>query len=313
MKAFNLFYFVESCLIKELGVVVHDITQNDEDAQAFLLANVSKDFQKCKRFPLPNILTDIRSSDSIDLSTYIALFRVGRHMELFEDIFIKYQASINPMCCITPIVDGAPQVDILTDHSPFRLGNYQGHPKIGPGAMEDYMQKYSTPNGFDLPRLLNDDYFEAIKPLFREQHYASCMKLIVSFLDTVAYLEYGDIKDSFTKWLDTFSNLKQLNISSSQLWEFRNSILHMSNLDSRKILKGREKRISFFVCNEQYKYPNHDDIEIAYFNLKDLIHCIIAALSGWMETFVDNEAKIILFIQRYDRVISDHRYAIVAY
>lgn len=56
--------------------------------------------------------------------------------------------------------------------------------------MEDYLESYTTSNGFDMPKLLNDDYFNAIKLLFNSDYYVSCIKLIVSFIDTVSYIEF---------------------------------------------------------------------------------------------------------------------------
>lgn len=39
--------------------------------------------------------------------------------------------------------------------------------------MSDYLEDYMTPDGFDLPALMNDDYFEAIRILFNHGHYVS--------------------------------------------------------------------------------------------------------------------------------------------
>ncbi|MCK4817524.1 hypothetical protein KA005_17280 [bacterium] len=174
--------------------------------------------------------------------------------------------------------------------------------------MKDYLQEYMTPHGFDLPRLIHNDYFNAIKLLFNQGHYVSCMKLLVSFIDTIAYLEHGDVKGNFVMWLDSYSNLDKVGITSSQLWELRNSILHMSNLDSRKVSSGKEKKISFCVAKEGYTSPENQGIK--YFNLKDLIGVITDALSKWIGTFNENPDKFVVFVEKYDTVISDDRHAI---
>lgn len=55
--------------------------------------------------------------------------------------------------------------------------------------MEDYLVKYTTPEGFDVPRLINDDFFLAIKLLFNSGLYVSASKLLLSFIDSIAYVE----------------------------------------------------------------------------------------------------------------------------
>jgi hypothetical protein len=132
------------------------------------------------------------------------------------------------------------------------------------------------------------------------------MKLIVSFIDTVSYLEFGDTPGGFVEWLKLYMSIEKLGVTELQLWELRNSVLHMSNLDSRKVLAGKEKRISFCVARSGY-VPSPDQ-DIIYFNLTDLIHEIAQALSRWVYTYQDPN-KILVFIERYDRLISDSRRA----
>lgn len=306
-KIFNLFYFTDTSVISEIGVVVHDYIKSDEESSKFLKEEVSVDYKKCNRYELPQSLHGLNDDGTLNFSSFMALSRVGRQLELFENIFIRYSASASPLCCMTPIVNGEPEIDISTDHSPFMYGNFQDHPKTGAGKMKDYLQEYMTPAGFDLPSLINNDYFSAIKLLYNNAHYVSCLKLLASFVDTIAYLAYGDERGNFVKWLDTYSDLDKIGITSAELWELRNSILHMSNLDSRKVLSGREKRISFYVAQNGYTLP--EDNEIKYFNLKSLIDTIASALSIWIQTFNNNPNKFVVFIERYDTVVSDDRYA----
>ncbi len=123
-------------------------------------------------------------------------------------------------------------MDVAEGHGPFYVSSFEDHPKLGKGKMEDYLESYTTPDGFDMQRLLNDDYFNAIKLLFNSKYYVSCMKLIVSFVDTVSYLEFGDTPGAFVRWLKTYSAIDKLGITEQQLWEHRNSILHMSNVSA---------------------------------------------------------------------------------
>jgi hypothetical protein len=302
-KVFNLFLYTDGTYVTDLGLVVHEIGGSDKQKMEFLKNSINDDYLQADVATIRSC--KIGTSDGkLKYSSYMALARVGRSFEVFEELFARYNAPRNPLCCITPIINGEPQIDITQGHEPFYVSSFEDHPKLGKGKMKDYLESYTTQEGFDLPRLLNDDYFNAIKLLYNSKYYVSCMKLIVSFIDTVSYLEFGDTPGGFVEWLKAYMSIEKLGITELQLWEHRNSVLHMSNLDSRKVLAGKEKRISFCVARSGY-VPSPDQ-EIIYFNLKDLIHEIAQALSRWVYTYQDPN-KILVFIERYDRVISDSR------
>jgi hypothetical protein len=306
-KVFNLFVYSDGTFITQLGVAVHEIDGSDEEKMEFLQNSVYADYLLADIANIRSCM--IGTSDGqLKYSSYMALARVGRSFQVFEDFFARFDAPHNPLCCITPIINGEPQLDMTLGHEPFYVSSFEDHPKLGKGKMADFLESYTTEDGFDLPRLINDDYFNAIKLLFRSKYYVSCMKLIVSFIDTISYLEFGDISGGFVEWLNLYMSMEKLGITELQLWEHRNSILHMSNLDSRKVLAGKEKRISF--CVARSGYIPAPDLDIVYFNLADFIQEMAQALSRWIQTFQDHPNKMLVFIERYDRVISDSRGAI---
>ena len=100
----------------------------------------------------------------------------------------------------------------------------------GRGAVPDYLVHYTTENIFRFTELINDDYFKAIRTLLNAELYVSSAKLLMSCVDTLSFVEYSNVSGNFTKWLDAFVDLAPLGITSGELWEFRNSVLHMSNL-----------------------------------------------------------------------------------
>lgn len=306
---YNLFYFANDGIIIDLGAVAHELDGTDDEKSATLLSLVETDHKNCQHFHIPLNMIKSGKGRGLPVDSYNALARLGRHLELFEDIFSYFRANKNPLCCITPIVDGNPAIDIITVHSPFLYSKYQGHLKNDKGIMRDYLEDYMTPEGFDLPTLLNNDYFLAIKLLYNHGHYVSCMKLIASCIDTLAFLEYGDISGSFVLWLKEFADLTHLKITAPQLWELRNSILHMSNLDSRKVLTGKERRIGFFVATKGTAAKDVKDIQ--YFNLIDLIYVLRDAISKWINHLNNHPNKFNLFIERYDTLISDERKALI--
>lgn len=173
--------------------------------------------------------------------------------------------------------------------------------------MKDYLFEYHTPEGFDILRLFNDGYFLAIKLLYNNRRYVSATKLLMSAIDTVAYLDFGDSAGNFSAWLDTYADLQSLNVSSEEVWELRNSLVHMTNLDSRKVLSGKVQRLQFYVGFPPANFPTGDG-ETKYFGLWQFIQCIGVALQRFAESFNNEPKKFENFFSRYDRIISDTRY-----
>ncbi|NQZ79966.1 MAG: hypothetical protein HRT52_03005 [Colwellia sp.] len=306
-EIYNFFYYVEDNEIIQLGYAKHLIAGTDDDKSNHLKSSVDTDSKKAVKLSPPKKY--FNQSGKFTLQHFMALSRQGKVLEVFEGILSKLGASKNPLCCTTAIVNGQPEIDISTSLGPLYLSKHQGHPKLGGGVMSDYLEDYMKPEGFDMPALIHDDYFEAIKLLFNKGHYVSCMKLLASSIDTISFLEYGDVHGNFIKWLNNYSNLASIEITPSQLWELRNSILHMSNLDSRKVLQGKEKRISF--CVAKSGFVPEADFENSYFNLIDLINVIANGLSNWISSFNESPDKFTVFIERYDRILSDARHAVL--
>jgi hypothetical protein len=112
----------------------------------------------------------------------------------------------------------------------------------------DYFGKYFTSQGFDLPSLINDDFIVPIRLLFEKKYYISASKLLLIFIDSIGYVEFGESEvNPFKKWLTRYTDLSGVDVTPEELWEHRNSLLHMSNLDSRNIIKGKVKRLICYV------------------------------------------------------------------
>ena len=293
--AYNLFYFVRDGILQEIGAVENQFDGSDTEIGTKLRDAVSEDLLRARRFPLPTNFARITSEE------YNTLERLGRQLEVFEPAFVALNAPQQPLVCITAVVDGKIEIDGTTDDLVLRMGAFQGNPKVGAGVMRDYLEEYATPGGLDIPRLLNDDHFDAIRLLYNHRRYLACMKLIMSFIDTVAFLEYGDVSGNFVRWLDIYAKIPSLGITSEQLWELRNSLVHMSNLDSRKVLSGKVKRISFFVGPRGLTH--RQDATGTHFNLSDLIVVVANALTAWLETISADPEKLRFFVQRYDRIV----------
>jgi hypothetical protein len=170
----------------------------------------------------------------------------------------------------------------------------------------DYVRKYLTKEGFDFPRLLHDDFFQAIRLLFNHQHYASATKLLMNFIDTVGFIEFGDAGgNTFVKWLNTYAELTAIGVTADELWEHRNSLLHMSNLESRKVIAGKARRLAWLVGAGA---PSSiDSPEYKFYNLSELIKILASALSRWFDSYNRDRSKFRIFFDRYDLIVSDGR------
>ena len=153
---------------------------------------------------------------------------------------------------------------------------------------------------------MNDDYFLAIKLLFNARHYVSVAKLLMSFIDTIGFINAGDVKDGFSLWLNNYAEIAALGITAKELWEFRNGLLHMTNLHSRSVASGNTAPLIFYIGNV-VKPISPSPSGAKYFSLKGLLDAIAAAVSRWIETYNTNPDKWIDFVSRYDLTISDSR------
>jgi hypothetical protein len=171
----------------------------------------------------------------------------------------------------------------------------------------DYFGTFFTEDGFDFSGLINADFFQPVRILFQNQHYVSAAKLLVVAIDSIAYVEYGDIKENvFVKWLNAYADLSEVGISADELWEHRNSLLHMSNLDSRKVLSGKVRRLVAYV-GELPEGVELSENNAGYYNLQTLIFAIAHGVGRWANTYNEDRDKIHSFVERYDLIASDAR------
>jgi hypothetical protein len=227
-RVFNIFVYFNQGVAIEYGMRHHRVGGSHSDKVAFLLAQVEQDHPIARRF---------RLSRTFMPQEWLAASRRGGVLEYFEEAFRLFRAPAAPMSCVTSIVDGTTMVDRQIGTEPFRGDMVTA--QEGRGSVPDYLVHYTTGNSFRFTELINDDYFKAIRTLFNAELYVSSAKLLMSCVDTLSFVEYGDILDNFVNWLDAFVDLAPHNITSVELWEFRNSVLHMTNLGSRKVISGK--------------------------------------------------------------------------
>lgn len=114
-RIFNLYLYITGVVINELGVLSYEMDGTDQTKLSFLQSHSLLDYQQAKHYPLPNRYRryDVETgteTTGLAYDRYQQLSRMGRNLELFEEIFEELGAPSDPLICITPIVDGTPRV-----------------------------------------------------------------------------------------------------------------------------------------------------------------------------------------------------------
>jgi len=298
-KIYNVYLFHKQDVCGELGYVSHVFEGSDEEAINYLRAKVSSDLPNAKRLSLRK---------PFSRSEYLAHCRLGGEISLLEELFQTAGAAESVLYVATPVMDGAIEFNYTSRHGKLDITDVAAQMGAA-GRMPDWLEMYTTEAGMDLPRLIHDDYYLAIRLTFNNRKFVSSMKLMVSFVDSIAYIEYGDIDGAFVKWLGQYADLALLGITGEELWELRNGLLHMTNIHSRAVLKSKVRRISFRVGGPA-DYPRELD-GIYYFDFATLLVSVIPeALRKWISTYNDTPEKFPKFVERYDETLSDSRMAI---
>ena len=176
----------------------------------------------------------------------------------------------------------------------------------------DYFPKYLKGDELDLSALINDDLVQPYRLLFQAKHYVSATKLLMVAIDTVAFVEFGEnVRNPFIKWLDTYADISSLGITSEELWEQRNGLLHMSSLTSRKVKAGSVRALVSYV-GTMPSGVTLNDTTTGYYDLRALILAFGAALGRWLESYNLQRKKFRSFVERYDLIASDARMQYVA-
>lgn len=228
---FNLYVYSTLELITEVGVVKHTYEGSYEEKTFFLQQNVQK-FELPANFKIK--INDV-VRQGIDYTSYRNLCNEGHGLLVFEKVFQYFNASSNPFVVVTPVKNGA---ILIEGYEKIKIATTPRPKFVHIDKQKEWYVDYIDDKGFHFDNLINDDFIEAIRILFNAKQYVSSMKLLMICVDTVSYLEFGDISKNFHNWLETYVDLTILDITADELWEFRNSVLHMTNLDSRKVQSG---------------------------------------------------------------------------
>ena len=107
--------------------------------------------------------------------------------------------------------------------------------------------------------------------------------------------------------MDDYCDLGLLGVTSDELWELRNSLIHMTNLDSRKVHAGKTHRLL-----PRFVHPDRDEpLFVDGMKVFHVVRFVTAVLprgiERWLESYNRERGKFAEFIERYDTVVSEAR------
>ena len=275
----NIFIYGDETHAHELGYCTYRKDGDYDSLIKFLRSRVEFDYKTAVRAPLKKT------------AKWEDFYSMARLRAVTNTMFAMNVMSDNDPYCITSIVNGSVRIDEVMDTL----------------QTPDYLLIYETESGFDFPRLLDDDYFAAMKLLWNEKKYISCMKLMFSTIDTIGFIEYGPINNCFVRWLDQYCDLTSIRVSSTELWELRNSLLHMTNLDSRKVSQNRVERLIPSITDPEVTNLQDSQGTRRFHVSRFLLRLFPEALEKWLVTYNECPKKRLQFIHRYDTVVSESR------
>ncbi|HAZ0555793.1 TPA: hypothetical protein I4D55_003403 [Enterobacter hormaechei] len=298
-KIINLYYFASDNLITHVAYVIYEHPGTEDEMCQFLLSKVGSDLSIATYGDIPQTLKDKENGISHDKIN--AMMRTDTLTYIFSDVLSSHNIEEFCLHLITPIQDGNVMNHNRLDFEPLRqhhIDNFSGH--HFPNS-SDYLTKYLDGESFDMVGLLRDDHFIPLHYLFNNKHYLSCIKLLFSFIDTIAWIDIGE-HHNFIKWINNYADLTSLEVSPEELWELRNSLIHMSNLDSQKVKQGKVRRISFAI-HKRNSFKTITIGDTTFFNLTDFLFVIEDAMRKWVDTYNQDQLKIITFVERYDKIV----------
>ena len=284
MNAVNLFAYGDGENVTALGYCHYTLDGSDQDVAAYLRSRVEIDHQRATRIRIGSPLTTAEFSSLIRLDPELLLMKAG--------------ASPDAAYCITSIINGEPTVDEVAD-------------MLTQDPPPDYLRVYLTEAGFDFTRLLHDDYLDVIKLLWGDEKYISALKLMLAMIDTLGFVEFGPVSDAFIRWLDEHCDMEQAGVTSRELWELRNSLLHMSNLASRKVDAGAVERLMPVIAGQEVDIPSRSDGTKTFHVTRFCAIVVPRGIAAWIRSYNEQPERYVRFISRYDTIVSEARLSVV--
>lgn len=298
-RVFNIFLiFDEKNVCHSLSYTTHNLEGSDELKLSLLQEKLDSDYKKSILF------TPSLEFTQSEINTY---GRIGRMLPQIEELFIFLKAPITPLYICSPVIDDKVFFNASVGLDGYSMDNIREQLGIQ-GSQVDWLIHYTKNDGIDIPSLINDDYLKAIKLLYSNELYVSAMKLLLTCIDSLAYIEFGSDRGAFVKWMKEYADLSTILITPEELWELRNGLLHMSNLHASKVVQRKVRRVSFYVNSKEKSFKGFEEENIFYFDFRGLIDVYINGVKKWLKSYNTDRDKFPKFVERYDQTVSDSRF-----
>ena len=220
---------------------------------------------------------------------------VNRLHPFVNGLIQKGVVSESVISCETHVLNGKVHVDEIRDTERER-------------TPPDYLVGYWSEEGFDFTQLILDDHMEAIQLLWNNKKYISCLKLVFSAIDTFGFVEHGPkVHNCFKRWLSEYCDLEYLGVTAGELWELRNSLIHMTNLDSRKVHSGETHRLLPSIFHPEHDRAAFENGMKVFHVSRLMVFVLPQGIAKWLDSYNQDRSKFAEFIERYDTIASEAR------
>ena len=284
--AINIFAFATTSHVFAFGIEFYECEGTDDEIAAFLQSRVEHDHWDAAVGFLEHPMPSVEFTGRMRLS------------EIQHSILEMFDLPEETPYCITYVIDNAPVIDEVNNE--FSKADY-----------EDYLQAYGPADSFDFDQLIEDDFWSGVKVLWNDRKYTSVLKLVFPMIDTLAFVdEAQDAQGAFKRWLENYCDMDWMGVSPDELWELRNSVVHMTNADSRKVHQGKVDRLIPIVAHPMTELPSHMDGSKVFHQGRFVLSVLPMGIKNWIATYRTNPSKFYSFIMAYDTILSDSRYSI---
>lgn len=280
----NIFAFSSETDVFALGFTLYSVSGTDSEIAHFLRSRVAEDHRDASvaflTCPIPSLT-----------------FRTQVRQQLIQSYVLDFlDLPERTPYCLTTIIDNEPRIEEIDDESS----------KL---PVSDYLDKYGPLESFDFDQLIEDDLWSSVRLLWNEEKYTSVLKLVFPMIDTLAFVDLAaDLPRAFHNWIDEYCDMLWMGITAEELWELRNSVIHMTNADSRKVREGKVERLLPVVAHPMVDLPQRMEGIKVFHEGRFVLSVLPMGIQRWIESYKKDPSKVHRFIMAYDTVLSDSRY-----
>lgn len=98
----NIYLVINNGMVEEFRAMPYQREGGDDNKIEFLKSSAEEDLLSSYHFDAP---VD-KNEKFMSYNKFHKLEKRGMHMQLFEEIFSRFDLPENPLICVTPVVDG---------------------------------------------------------------------------------------------------------------------------------------------------------------------------------------------------------------